>query len=384
MKKIGLLPRIIIAIVLGLALGQIMPMEGVRLFATFNGIFSQYLNFLIPLIIIGLVTAAIADVGANAGKLLLATVVVAYIDTTLAGLLAYGSGVTLFPAMVEAVQNSAVIEQSSVIEPYFMVNIPALTDVMTALVFSFVLGLGIAYCEARTLHNIAKEFRNVIIKTIGKSIIPLLPLYIFGIFLMMAVTGEAYHIMIVFVKIIVVIFILHILILLYEFAIAGAVTRQNPLKLLWNMMPAYATALGTASSAATIPVTTRQTIKNGVSEDIAGFTVPLCATVHMPGSAMKITACALTICMLQGLPYDFATFFQFVCMLGIVMVASPGVPGGSIMACLGILASILGFSAEQQALMIALYISMDSFGTACNVTGDGAIALIIDKLYKHK
>ncbi len=383
MKKIGLLPRIIIAIILGIVLGQIMPLEGGRVFATFNGIFSQYLNFLIPLIILGLVTAAIAEVGSNAGKLLLATVAVAYLDTTLAGLLAYGSGAALFPSMVEAVQNDAVIEKSTVIEPYFAIHIPAMFDVMTALVFSFVLGLGIAYTEAKTMKGVAREFREVIIKAIGKSIIPLLPLYIFGIFLMMAMTGEAYHIMIVFAKIIVVIFVLHILVLLYEFGIAGLLTRRNPMKLLWTMLPAYATALGTSSSAATIPVTLRQTIKNGVSEGIAGFTVPLCATVHMSGSAMKITACALTICLLQGLPCDFGTFLAFICMLGVVMVASPGVPGGSIMACLGILASMLGFTPEQQALMIALYIAMDSFGTACNVTGDGAIAMIIDKFYKR-
>ncbi len=379
--RIGLLPRIIIAIVLGLLIGQFLPEGGVRIFATFNSIFSQFLNFLIPFIIVGLVTPAIGDVGSNAGKLLLATVAIAYLDTTVAGLLAYGTGSLLFPSMIETALNDAVIETSSTIAPFFTVSIPAMFDVTAALVFSFVLGLCIAYSDKlKSLKNITLEFREVIIKTIGKAIIPLLPLYIFGIFLMMAVTGEAYRIVAVFAQIIVVIFVLHILILLYEFLIAGIITKKNPFRLLLNMLPAYATALGTSSSAATIPVTLRQTIKNGVSEDIAGFTVPLCATVHMSGSAMKITACALTICMLQGLPHDFPTFMNFICMLGIVMVASPGVPGGSIMACLGILASILAFTPEQQALMIALYIAMDSFGTACNVTGDGAIALIVNKL----
>ncbi len=385
MRKIGLLPRIIIAIILGLLIGQFLPIGGVRLFATFNSIFSQFLNFLIPLIIIGLVTPAIGEVGSNAGKLLLATVAIAYIDTTLAGLLAYGTGSVFFPSMVESALNNAVIEKSTPIEPYFTVTIPAMFDVMTALIFSFVIGLCIAYNDKlKTLKNVTLELREVIIKVISKSIIPLLPLYIFGIFLIMAVSGEAYHIVLVFAQIIVVIFILHVLILLYEFVIAGIVTKKNPFKLLMNMLPAYATALGTASSAATIPVTLKQTIKNGVSEGIAGFTVPLCATVHMSGSAMKITACALTICLLQGLPHDFVTFLNFICMLGIVMVASPGVPGGSIMACLGILASILSFSPDQQALMIALYIAMDSFGTACNVTGDGAISLIVDRFYKEK
>lgn len=184
--------------------------------------------------------------------------------------------------------------------------------------------------------------------------------------------------------IIVVIFALHIFILIYEFIVAGIIGKRNPAKALWNMLPAYFTALGTSSSAATIPITLRQTVKNGVSEGVASFTVPLCATIHMSGSAMKITCCAITICLLNNLPYDMPTFIHFVMMLGIVMVAAPGVPGGAIMAALAPLSSILGFDAESQALMIALYIAMDSFGTACNVTGDGAIAIIVDRFFRKK
>ena len=385
MKKIGLLPRILIAIVLGLVAGQLLPMGGVRLFATFNGVFSQFLNFLIPLIIVGLVTPAIGEVGRSAGKLLIVTVLIAYIDTALAGFLAYGAGSVLFPGMVEQTLASVRVEESSAVLPYFTVRIPAMLDVMAALVFSFLLGLGIAYGPAQSaLKSVAQEFREVVGKTIEKAVIPLLPLYIFGIFLTMAVTGEAYRIVLVFAKIIVVIFVLHLLILFYEFCIAGIIVRRNPFRLFWTMVPAYMTALGTSSSAATIPVTLRQTRENGVSEGIAGFTIPLCATIHMSGSAMKITACALTICLLAGLPHDPVLFVHFIMMLGVVMVAAPGVPGGCIMAALGILSSILGFSSEQQALMIALYIAMDSFGTACNVAGDGAIALIVDKYYRRK
>lgn len=383
MRKFGLLPRILVAIVLGLVLGQFLPMGGVRLFVTFNGIFSQFLNFLIPLIIVGIVTPAIGEVGRSAGKLLLVTVLIAYLDTVLAGMLAYGTGAALFPSMVGQTLTEAQIEQSSVVAPFFSVTIPPMLDVMTALVLSFVLGLGIAYGpQLQTIRGAALEFRVIIGKTIEKAIIPLLPLYIFGIFLTMAVTGEAFRIVLVFAQIIVVIFVLHILILLYEFCIAGAVVKKNPFRLLWTMLPAYMTALGTSSSAATISVTLKQTRENGVSEDIAGFTVPLCATIHMSGSAMKITACALTICLMSGLSHDWGLFLYFVMMLGVVMVAAPGVPGGCIMAALGILSSILGFSSEQQALMIALYIAMDSFGTACNVAGDGAIALVIDKFYR--
>ena len=371
--KVGLLPRIIVAIVLGVVLGNFLTLPWVRVFATFNAVFSQFLGFMIPLIIVGLVTPAIAQIGHSAGKLLMATVAISYGDTVLSGLLAYGTGSWLFPSMVEHTQHLAHVEQAEAVAPYFTVQIPPIIDVMSGLVFAFMMGLVIAYVFA--------EFRTVVSKTIERAIIPLLPLYIFGIFLTMTHTGQAYRIMMVFVQIICVIFVLHILILLYQFCAVGALTKRNPLRLLWNMLPAYLTALGTSSSAATIPVTLKQTLRNGVDEGIAGFTIPLCATIHMSGSAMKITACALTICLLEGLPCNVGLFLNFILMLGIVMVAAPGVPGGAIMAALAPLASILGFSAEQQALMIALYIAMDSFGTACNVTGDGAIALVIDSIF---
>ena len=231
-----------------------------------------------------------------------------------------------------------------------------------------------------TLKKAAHDFEEIIIKTIKTAIIPLLPLYIFGIFLNMTYVGQVFDILTVFIKIIGIIFLIHIGILILQFCIAGAVSRKNPLKLLWNMMPAYFTALGTQSSAATIPVTLEQTKKNGVSEDVAGFTVPLCATIHMSGSTLKIVACALALMIMKGMPYDFGMFMGFICMLAITMVAAPGVPGGAIMASLGVLQSMLGFDQEAQALMIALYIAMDSFGTACNVTGDGAIAIIIDRI----
>lgn len=377
--KIGLLPRIILAIILGIVLGNVLSLPWVKVFITFNAIFSQFLGFMIPLIIVGLVTPAIAEIGRSAGRLLLITVAIAYVDTVMSGLISYGTGRWLFPAMVENTAHIAKVEEAVSIAPYFSIQIPALIDVMSGLIFSFMMGLAIAYADLSTLKNVFGEFRKVISMTISKAIIPLLPLYIFGIFLQMTYTGQAYRIMLVFIQIICVIFVLHVLILVYQFCVAGFVVKKNPFKLLWNMLPAYLTALGTSSSAATIPVTLKQTLKNGVSEGVAGFTVPLCATIHMSGSAMKITACALTICLMGGLPSNFGIFLNFILMLGIVMVAAPGVPGGAIMAALAPLASILGFDAEQQALMIALYIAMDSFGTACNVTGDGAIAIVVDR-----
>lgn len=380
--RIGLLPRILIAILLGVLSGQILSLQWVRIFATFNAIFGQFLGFMIPLIIVGLVTPAIADIGKSAGKLLVITLVIAYADTVFSGLLAYGTGSWLFPDMIAGASEVTDIKKATAIEPYFTVNIPPMLDVMAALVFAFMAGLGIAYGNCRTLKECFKEFRDIVSKTIMKAIIPLLPLYIFGIFLCMTYMGQAYRIMLVFVQIIVVIFILHFLILIYQFSIAGVLVKHNPFRLLWNMLPAYLTALGTASSVATIPVTLKCSLRNGVHEGIAGFAVPLCATIHMSGSAMKITACALAICLLHGIPHSLGLFLNFIMLLAIMMVAAPGVPGGAIMAALVPLASVLGFGVTDQALMIVLYIAMDSFGTACNVTGDGAIALVVDRYFK--
>lgn len=382
-RRIGLLPRVIIAILLGIALGYFLPAPAVRVFLTFNSIFSQFLGFMIPLIIIGLVTPAIAGIGKGAGKMLLATVVIAYVDTVIAGSLSYGTGSWLFPSMIASTGGSMPhIDKATELAPYFTITIPAMVDVMSGLVFSFIVGLGIAYGGLRTLENVFNEFKHIIEKVIEKAIIPLLPYYIFGVFLNMTHNGQARQVLLVFSQIIIVILVLHVLILIYEFCIAGALTKQNPFRLLWNMLPAYLTALGTSSSAATIPVTLAQTEKAGVRKEVAGFVIPLCATIHLSGSAMKITACALTICLLTGLPHDMGLFIYFILMLSIIMVAAPGVPGGAIMAALAPLASILGFNDEAQALMIALYIAMDSFGTACNVTGDGAIAITINKLFR--
>ena len=378
--KIGLLGKIIIAIIAGIGVGLISPDWVIRIFLTFNGIFSQFLGFAIPLIILGLVTTAIADIGKGAGKMLLLTVAIAYGSTILAGTISYLTGAAVFPSMIDASSSLDTIASSKDLAPFFTVSIPPLMNVMTALVLAFVLGLGLAALKTDALKNAAHDFESIIVKTIEAAIIPLLPLYIFGIFLNMTYAGQVFGILTVFIKIIGIIFLIHIGILLLQFCIAGGFAKKNPFKLLWTMMPAYFTALGTQSSAATIPVTLEQTKKNGVSEDIAGFTVPLCATIHMSGSTLKIVACALALMIMKGMPYDFGMFAGFICMLAITMVAAPGVPGGAIMASLGVLQSMLGFDQEAQALMIALYIAMDSFGTACNVTGDGAIAIIIDRI----
>lgn len=382
--KIGLLTKIIIAIASGIVTGLLAPEWLVRIFITFNGIFSQFLSFAIPLIIIGLIVPAISDIGKTAGKLLLLTVAIAYGSTIFSGMVSYLTGALVFPEMIDGKGLSDSVGTETGLAPFFSISIPPVMGVMTALILAFTLGLGLAAIDSHSLKDVMHDFEEVIIKTIKTAIIPLLPLYIFGIFLDMTYDGQVFSILTVFIKIIGIIFLIHIGILILQFSIAGIIARKNPFRMLWNMLPAYFTALGTQSSAATIPVTLEQAKKNGVSEDIAGFTIPLCSTIHMSGSTLKIVACALALMIMKDMPYDFGMFAGFILMLGITMVAAPGVPGGAIMASLGLLQSMLGFDQECQALMIALYIAMDSFGTACNVTGDGAIAVIIDKTVRKR
>lgn len=377
-----LLLRILIAIALGIGAGYIMPLWGARLFMTFNAIFSQFLGFIIPLLILGYVAPAIAEIGSKAGKMLATTALIAYAMTLASGWFSFGISAWAFPKLiasrgaVEALQANAAAP-----EAFFTVEMPPLFGVMTALVLAFVMGLGMAYCNSSALKRGFNEFREIISRTIMGVIIPLLPIYIFGIFMSMTMEGQVGRVMMTFVSIIAIIFAMHIVLLIGQFTIAGIVDHRNPLKALKTMLPAYFTALGTQSSAATIPVTLRQVKTLGVNESTAGFVVPLCATIHMSGSALKITSCALALMIMQGMPWSVGQFAGFIAMLGITIIAAPGVPGGAIMASLGLLSSMLGFSESDNALMIALYITMDSFGTACNVTGDGAIALIINRIF---
>lgn len=382
----NLLFKVFIAIVLGIVFGQILPESVNRIFTTFNAFFGQFLSFSIPLIIMGLIMPAISDLGRGAGKLLLNTALIAYGSTLFSGFMTYFSASNIFPFLLESHVNDAgqIVDSGKELTPYFSINIPPILDVMSALVLAFVVGLGLSFQEKSSLKLVVKDFQKIIMQLIENVIVPLIPLFILGIFVSMSFNGKVFSILSVFISIIGVIFALHILLLLLQYTIAGVLVKKNPIKLLATMMPAYFTALGTQSSAATIPVTLEQAKKNGVSENIAGFVIPLCATIHLSGSIMKITACAMALMILQGIPFSFTLFAGFIFVLGIAMIAAPGVPGGAIMAAVGILQSMLGFNEEMIGLMIALYIAMDSFGTACNVTGDGAISLVVDKITKDK
>lgn len=382
--KMSLLLKIVIAILLGIGCSYFFPEALARVFVTFNSLFGNFLNFIIPLLILGLVAPGIAELGKGAGKMLGVTTLLAYGSTVLAGYFSYGVCNFAYPLILEkgSFASSEALTAAEGLEPYFVIDMPPLFGVMSALILSFVLGLALASVKGNAFRTVLNEFREVIMLVIRKVIIPLLPLYIFGIFLKMGVEGTVMMIIGLFLKVIIVIFILHVILLLLQFCIAGGIAGKNPLKCLKNMLPAYMTALGTQSSAATIPVTLAQAKKNGVRAEVADFVIPLCGTIHLSGSTLKIVACAFAISFMTGMPSGIGLYTEFIFMLGIAMVAAPGVPGGAIMASIGIIGSILGFDEDMQGLMIALYIAMDSFGTACNVTGDGAIALIVDRIFR--
>lgn len=383
LPQLPLLAKVAIAILLGIGAGFILPDGISSIFITFNSLFSNFLGFVVPMLILGLVMPGIADLGKGAGRLLLLTAVLAYSFTVISGFLSYFSCEAIFPLFIQSGGAIHLLEaEGTALKPFFTINMPPIMGVMTALITAFTLGLGLTVIAGDSLKKVMNDFRDIIIWLINHCIIPLLPLYIFGVFLNITSTGQVAALMAMFLKIIVVIFLLTFVLLLLQFTIAGLIARKNPLTLLKTMMPAYFTALGTQSSAAAIPVTLAQTIKNGVEPNLAGFVVPLCATIHLSGSTLKIVACAMAIMLSQGMNVDIMSFSGFIMMLGIAMVAAPGVPGGAIMASVGLLQSMLGFDDSAVALMIALYIAMDSFGTACNVTGDCVIAIIVNKIYR--
>ena len=391
MKKLGLLPKLVIGIALGIVIGAASNSIGtevpVRLLATYNGIFGNFLGFVIPLIIIGFIVPGIADLGTGAGKTLASTAGIAYVSTVCAGTLAFLAATFLYPVILtdgSAFANVFDNPEHTTLSGYFTVEMPAIMGVMSALILAFVLGLGIALVKGEGLKKVFDEFQGIISKVISGIIIPLLPFHVMGIFCNLTYAGTVVTIMSTFAKVFVMVIILHCLMIVLQYVLAGALSGKNPVKCIKNMLPAYATAIGTQSSAATIPVTNASTKLNGVSAEIADFVVPLCATIHLSGSTITLTCCSMAIMMMSGMSCGFGAMFPFILMLGVTMVAAPGVPGGAVMAALGLLESMLGFSEVQLSLMIALYLAQDSFGTACNVTGDGAIAIIVDALFGKK
>jgi Na+/H+-dicarboxylate symporter len=367
------LPRLILAIAAGVLIGAYTPEFFVRAVVTLSGIFGSFLSFVIPLIIIGFVAPGIGDLGSGAGKTLGVTVVIAYVSTLFVDF-------SIFPGLIDAAAYTAQNPEDALLAPFFVVQMPPLMDIMTALILAFVLGIGMAAIGSRALSAGMHELQHIIERLLSGVVIPLLPLLICGTFANMTYAGQVQALLVTFAKVYAVVIALHCAVIFIQYLIACGAAGKNPIRSIATMLPAYMTAIGTQSSAATIPVTLRQTKKNGVREDVADFVVPLCATIHLSGSTITLTSCAMAVMMMQNIPVTLGGMFPFILMLGVVMVAAPGVPGGAVMAALGILDSMLHFSPDMLSLMIALYLAQDSFGTACNVTGDGAIAILVDRL----
>ncbi|MCI6140298.1 MAG: dicarboxylate/amino acid:cation symporter [Clostridiaceae bacterium] len=390
-KKLGLVPRLVIAIILGILIGQFLPEVVCRLVVTASGMFSNFLKFIIPLMILAYVTMGIADLSQGAGKLLLITVGIAYVSTLIAGAFSYTVSSTLFPSFMDegALEQIAATSGKSV-EAFFSIPIVPVLDTLSAVLLAFVLGLCFSTLRGRTIGNTLyesmKDFSGMIDKVLNSVIIPLLPLYICGTFVDMTRSGKTFVILGILWKVFLVVVIMHLVIILFQFIVAGSVGKKNPARLLKNQLRGYITALGTQSSAATIPVNLECAAADGISEQIRNFVVPLCANIHMSGSIITITACATAVCLMNQLPINLSTVVPFVATLGVAMVASPGAPGGSIMTALPFLWMIFGRELGDPngpicAIMVALYITQDSFGTACNVSGDNAIGVIIDTIY---
>lgn len=387
MKKIGLLPRLIIAIILGIIIGKVAPQIVVAVLATFNGLFGNFLNFVIPLIIVGFVVPGIADLGKDAGKALGITAGLAYGSTVVFGTLTFIVGSILLPTFISG--NGGMFDPSAgggeAVAALFESPMDPLFNVTTALILSFILGVGIASLDTgEVLKKAVHEFSDIITKLISVVIIPLLPIHIMGIFANMSYTGEVERVLSVFARVFLMVIVLHILTIFIQYLLASLVAGGNPLTKMRTIFPAYLTAIGTQSSAATIPVTLNQTYKMGVEKGVADFVIPLCATIHLSGSIITLLSCSMAIMLLNGITPTFGALFPFILMLGVTMVAAPGVPGGAVMAALGILESMLGFTQPMLGLMIALYVAQDSFGTACNISGDGAIAVIVNKISGNK
>lgn len=386
MKKLSLITRIFLCLVLGIAVGLLCGANNiqfpVRLLATFSGLFGSFLSFVIPLIIIGFIIPGIASLGSKSGKGLIITTVIAYVSTLVAGFAAYLVGVGILPKLIKG--GVSLSEAGQSIEPYFTIEIPAIMGVMSALVLAFVLGIGLSKIKNSQMLKVVNEFNSIILMIVTKVLILLVPIYIGCVFAKLSYSGEIFNTLKSFGIVYVILFSLQLLYIVLQYCIAGAIKKENPFKLIKNMIPAYMTAVGTQSSAATIPVTLQCVKKNQVSEEVLDFVVPLGATIHLAGDTITLVLTSMAVMYMNGQTPTFGMIVPFIFMLGVTMIAAPGVPGGGVMAALGLLESMLGFGAVEKPIMIALHAAQDSFGTATNVTGDGAIAIIVDYFISRK
>ena len=376
-KSPGLILKVLLAVLVGWVLGSFLPEWGIRALNTFQFFFSQFVKFLVPLIIVGFVTPAIADTGRGAGKLLLLTLCLAYGSTLFAGAFSFVSSKTILPHLIHGTLSEAAA--ASTYPAYFQLAIPPLADVVTCLVFSFVVGLGIVACKAEAVLRFMQQFRDIVVWAINKFFVPLLPFYVMSVIAHTTASGRLAVIAGSSVKLMIFCIILTLLLLLIEYLLAGLISGKNPFLALYRMLPAYFTGFGCCSSAATLPVTLRQTLQNGVHPDTANLVIPLCANVHLAGSMSNMVAYAAGLMILAGEPITLSEYIPYILQISVIAVAAPGVPGGVVLASATIAETALGFTPERYAILMAIYMALDGMGTACNHTADGAIALVVDK-----
>lgn len=392
-KKItvGLVPKLLIAIGLGVLIGQMtfIPDFILQIPVTFSALFSSLLAFIIPLMIVGFVVKGISDLTDGAGKLLGLNALLAYSNTLIGGFIAYLLASTLFPLFIDASVRETVQTEGSELAPLFTLPLEPLFGVTSAIVFAFLFGVFISWLrkeqKGEVMYNFFAEFGAIITQILRMLIIPGLPFYIFGNFLNLSYSGAVFSLLSVFWRVFVVVISLQLLLITLLFIFAGLYTGKNPITLLKNQIPGYFTALGTQSSAATIPVNMECARKNGVSKEIREFVIPLSATIHLMGSVVTITSCVTAVLLMFDMPHSFGMMAAFIATLGVALVAAPGAPGGAIMSALPFVYMVgIDPTGTLGNLLISLYITQDSFGTAANVSGDNAIALVIDKVYeKH-
>lgn len=388
LMKLNLLPRLILGIIGGMILGSLGSWLNiqdtlifigiVRAFSTFTSLFSMFLSFIIPLLIISFVAVGMADLGKRANKLFGITLGLAYLSTIVAGFSAYFLGSAILPGIIAPFSGSA--DAGAAYDAFITIKVAPICDVMTALVLSFLIGIGMANGKGTTMLNFFRDMQDIVAKVLIKIVIPLIPIHVGGLFCKMAAQGKLVATAKIFISLYICIIAFQLIYLAFQFGVSSLICKKNNYKFIRNILPAYFTAVGTQSSASTIPVNLDCAYKNGIKQEIADFCIPLCATIHLAGDTICLTLGSMGIMMALGMDVNLTLFTPFIFMLGVTMVAAPGVPGGGVMAALGIITSMLGFTEPMQQLIISLHFSQDSFGTATNVTGDQALTMIVDKI----
>lgn len=378
MKKIfsSLPVKLLIGIIIGIIFGQIFPENVMSVVVPLKNILGQVINFVVPLIVIGFIAPSITKLGNNASRMLGVALMVAYTSSVLAAILSMGAGYAIIPNLPVVSEIEGLKELPEVV---FGLTIPQIMNVMSALAFSILIGLAAIWTKAKTIITILDEFQNIVLAIVSKIIIPILPVFIAFTFTCLSYDGTITKQLPVFVSAVVIVMIGHYIWLTVLYVVAGVYSGKNPIEVVKHYGPAYITAVGTMSSAATLAVALRCARKSKVlREDMVDFGVPLFANIHLCGSVLtEVFFCMIVSKVLYGTLPDIQTLVLFCVLLAIFAIGAPGVPGGTVMASLGLITGVLGFGDDGTALMLAIFALQDSFGTACNVTGDGALTLFL-------